>query len=312
MTVDAIIIGSGPGGATAADVLTAAGLVRGHHGEGPQPPARPRRPDQAVGRLLQRRDQVHRAPLPRPRPADRAADLPAPTPTEGEHTHVGEVNSHPDHGRRRRDPRRRQGAALPRGRLPAPLDLGPQHDADVADWPLDYDELEPYYAEVERAIGVAGRAGANPFAAWRSGPYPMPSGAPMYGAVLSAAAAERLGLPPLPGADGGQQRPLRRPAGLQQLRVLRLLRLPHPRQGRPGRPAAPGHGHRAGRAAGRDLRSRGSVTEGRRATGVDLIGPDGVDALHGRPLRDRGRRRHRDARGSCSCPALEHPPWAGT
>ena len=73
---------------------------------------------------------------------------------------------------------------------------GPQENAAVEDWPLDYDELEPYYAEVERAIGVSGREGANPFAAWRSGPYPMPPGAPMYGAVLSSAAAEKAGLHP--------------------------------------------------------------------------------------------------------------------
>ena len=66
----------------------------------------------------------------------------------------------------------------------------------MEDWPLTYADLEPYYAEVERAIGVAGEAGANPFAAWRSGPYPMPPGAPMYGATRSAAAAERLGLHP--------------------------------------------------------------------------------------------------------------------
>ena len=29
----------------------------------------------------------------------------------------------------------------------------------LADWPVGYDELEPYYDEVERAIGVAGQAG---------------------------------------------------------------------------------------------------------------------------------------------------------
>ena len=29
----------------------------------------------------------------------------------------------------------------------------------VADWPLSYEELEPYYARVERAIGVSGKAG---------------------------------------------------------------------------------------------------------------------------------------------------------
>jgi gluconate 2-dehydrogenase alpha chain len=73
---------------------------------------------------------------------------------------------------------------------------GPQEGAHVDDWPLEYDELESYYVEVERAIGVSGREGASPFAAWRSGPYPMPPGAPMYGALLSSAAAEKVGLHP--------------------------------------------------------------------------------------------------------------------
>ena len=42
---------------------------------------------------------------------------------------------------------------------------GPQDEAHVADWPLTYDELEPFYAEVEKTIGVSGRAGANPWGA---------------------------------------------------------------------------------------------------------------------------------------------------
>ena len=40
-------------------------MVGRDHGERPQPPPRPRRPDQADGGLLQRRDQVHLALLPR-------------------------------------------------------------------------------------------------------------------------------------------------------------------------------------------------------------------------------------------------------
>src|SRR5207302_2495650 len=73
---------------------------------------------------------------------------------------------------------------------------GPSGGAAVADWPLDYEALEPYYADAERMIGVAGDAAGNPFAAWRSGPYPMPPGAPMYGATLSVAAATKLGYHP--------------------------------------------------------------------------------------------------------------------
>ena len=41
-----------------------------------------------------------------------------------------------------------------------------------ADWPLTYDELEPYYVEVERLVGVAGPADTG--ARWRSAPYPLP------------------------------------------------------------------------------------------------------------------------------------------
>ncbi len=39
-------------------------------------------------------------------------------------------------------------------------------------WPIDYAELEPYYAEAERIIGVAGAAGEDPLEPPRSGGYP--------------------------------------------------------------------------------------------------------------------------------------------
>ncbi len=42
-----------------------------------------------------------------------------------------------------------------------------------ADWPLGYADLEPLYAEAEALIGVAGPSGTG--ARWRSGPYPMPA-----------------------------------------------------------------------------------------------------------------------------------------
>jgi choline dehydrogenase-like flavoprotein len=86
-------------------------------------------------------------------------------------------------------------------------ELGPIDGATIEDWPLEYDELEPYYAEVERAIGVAGDAEGNPFAAWRSGPYPMPPGPDMYGATLSTAAAERHGLHPYRAPTGANSEP---------------------------------------------------------------------------------------------------------
>lgn len=44
-----------------------------------------------------------------------------------------------------------------------------------ADWPIDYDDLEPYYCEAERLIGVSGTDDDNPWAPPRSQPYPMPA-----------------------------------------------------------------------------------------------------------------------------------------
>jgi len=42
------------------------------------------------------------------------------------------------------------------------------------DWPLTYDELEPYYGQAEKLIGVAGTDDDNPFAPRRSSPFPLP------------------------------------------------------------------------------------------------------------------------------------------
>lgn len=41
------------------------------------------------------------------------------------------------------------------------------------DWPLTYSDVEPYYCEAESMLGVSGTDSDNPFARWRSQPYPM-------------------------------------------------------------------------------------------------------------------------------------------
>ncbi len=46
--------------------------------------------------------------------------------------------------------------------------------SSLADWPITYDELEPYYDKVEWAFGVSGQAGANAFEGRRSRGYPCP------------------------------------------------------------------------------------------------------------------------------------------
>jgi len=66
-------------------------------------------------------------------------------------------------------------------------------DGVAADWPLEYDDLRPYYAEAETALGVAG-ASDNPFAPPREDPHPLPAFPPSYSDSLFAEACEELGI----------------------------------------------------------------------------------------------------------------------
>ncbi len=75
----------------------------------------------------------------------------------------------------------------------------PEIDGDSgAAWPFDYSELEPWYGAAERIIGVAGTPGIDPTDPPRSTPYPAK---PLALAPVSeriAAAARALGLTPFP------------------------------------------------------------------------------------------------------------------
>jgi gluconate 2-dehydrogenase alpha chain len=190
---EAVIVGSGPAGATAAEVLTAAGwsvlvLEKGrNHLLALEPPFAPLGEMSNDELKLTRRFFLGPDPLLEPR-TFRVGD--------GADPEVGEVNNLPSTvggGGFHAD------GKLPRFREDdfAPLSAaGPVDGAAIVDWPVDYDEMEPYYAAAERAVGVAGEAGANPFASWRADPYPMPPGPDMYVAVLTSEAASRLGYHP--------------------------------------------------------------------------------------------------------------------
>ncbi|MFN7920849.1 MAG: GMC family oxidoreductase [Bryobacteraceae bacterium] len=67
-----------------------------------------------------------------------------------------------------------------------------------ADWPIRYDELELYYTKAEYEIGVSGLAGAHPFEAPRSKPYPLPPMPVKSSGVLFERGARKLGLHPFP------------------------------------------------------------------------------------------------------------------
>jgi gluconate 2-dehydrogenase alpha chain len=45
---------------------------------------------------------------------------------------------------------------------------------DIIDWPLSYEDLEPYYEKFEWEFGISGQAGANPFAGPRKRDFPLP------------------------------------------------------------------------------------------------------------------------------------------
>jgi choline dehydrogenase-like flavoprotein len=62
-----------------------------------------------------------------------------------------------------------------------------------ADWPIGYDDLRPYYADAERALGVAG-AVDNPYAPPREEPYPMSAFPPSHSDSIFADACEALGI----------------------------------------------------------------------------------------------------------------------
>jgi gluconate 2-dehydrogenase alpha chain len=192
---DALIVGTGPAGSTAADVLTAAGwsvimLEKGrNHLLDLEPPFGP------IGHVsndeikFTRRYFLGPDPWTEPRTFRR-------TEADGDRVFTGDVNNLPSTvggGGFHAD------GKLPRFRevdFRLHSELGPIEGASIVDWPLDYAELEPYYAEAERVVGVAGDHTTNPFAAWRSGPYPMPPGPDMFCAVLTSEAASDLGYHP--------------------------------------------------------------------------------------------------------------------
>ena len=70
--------------------------------------------------------------------------------------------------------------------------------ADLADWPIQYADLEPYYTKAEYDLGISGLGGANPFEGPRSKPYPLPPMPVKSSGVLFERGAKKLGLHPYP------------------------------------------------------------------------------------------------------------------
>jgi len=78
-------------------------------------------------------------------------------------------------------------------------EYGPIEGANIVDWPLSYDEMEPYYDKVEKVVGVSGRVIKHPHQEPRSSKdFPFPPTAEHPIAKHIDAACERLGFHSIP------------------------------------------------------------------------------------------------------------------
>lgn len=82
-------------------------------------------------------------------------------------------------------------------------EFGPIEGANIADWPIDYKDLEPYYARTEEVVGVSGKVVPHKFLEPRSTPdYPNP---PLLENIFSSwldSAAERMNYEVFPSPRG--------------------------------------------------------------------------------------------------------------
>ena len=75
----------------------------------------------------------------------------------------------------------------------------------AADWPFSYDDLEPYYVQAEKIIGVAG-LGKNDIRR-RSEPYPLPEHALSYASKKLGEGCQKLGMSWVPNSIASLSRP---------------------------------------------------------------------------------------------------------
>jgi choline dehydrogenase-like flavoprotein len=80
--------------------------------------------------------------------------------------------------------------------------LGSVSGASLADWPITYADLAPYYDKAEVELGVSGNAVPHPFLEPRKGNYPLPPLAEHPVSLEIDGAAKRLGWHAIPTARG--------------------------------------------------------------------------------------------------------------
>lgn len=96
-------------------------------------------------------------------------------------------------------------------------------DMTIQDWPVGYEDLEPYYDQFEKLAGISGQAGnlrgqvqagGNPFEGPRQNDYPTPPDQMPYGPTLYAQAARELGYHPFPIPSGNLSQSYTNPLGV--------------------------------------------------------------------------------------------------
>jgi len=75
-------------------------------------------------------------------------------------------------------------------------EYGALDGSTLEDWPISYEDLEPFYEKAEWEIGVSGDDTRNPFKGHRNRPLPMPPLPPTREEIILKAAAVRMGLHP--------------------------------------------------------------------------------------------------------------------
>ena len=193
-SADVLIIGLGGAGGIAADVLTAAGAEVLALEAGPALDTGDSRLDELANDVQSRLSApkaLAEAPVWRADATMHAGPSPWPVlmvnAVGGSTVHYPGLSArlHPWNFESRSQTIERYGAgAIPEG-------------STLADWPLSYADLEPAYAAVERAIGVAGAA-TSAFEGPRSSPYPLPPLRRSGWTELTDAAARSLGWHPFP------------------------------------------------------------------------------------------------------------------
>src|SRR3954447_26700182 len=198
---DVVIVGVGAAGGILAAELGKAGMRVIGLERGPRLTTQDFNPHDEL-RYFQRQDlrpNIKRQPITW-RPNANARATPVPVQNYGNQAgggtvHYGAVSwrMHEDDFRARSHTTQRYGAAA----IPS--------DSSLADWPLSYADVEPYYDRAEYELGVSGKAGnlqskkiegGNVFEAPSSREYPLPALIPDQAGVVFDAGAKKLGYHP--------------------------------------------------------------------------------------------------------------------